>query len=182
MRTIILRAAAAIVALFTLSTAAHAQFENDKAYIGPHIGLGAYESALSFGGDFEYALTRPGEAGSGRISIGASVDYSSWSSSSTNSTYYWSYSWVPIGVYSAYHFALSNRKIDLYAGLGLGYTIVNSTWHGSEGEESSSASYRSGVYLQLVGGIRYFFTPGFAFHAKAGLGAAPISVGVNFAL
>ena len=40
-----------MTALFILSAPAQAQFETDRSYIGAHIGLGSYESSISFGGD-----------------------------------------------------------------------------------------------------------------------------------
>lgn len=182
MRTNILRAVTALIALFLVTVSAQAQFETGGAYIGPHFGVGSYQNSLSFGGDFEYGLTKPGEVGSGRVGIGATVDYWSWDNKGFDNSYYWSYSWMPIGVYSAYHFDLSNRKLDLYGGLGLGYTVVTAEWHGAEGIGGSSASYSSGLYWSLVAGMRYFFTPNFAGHAKVGLGASLLSLGVNFGL
>lgn len=170
----------ALCALVALSQQALAQFETGKSYIGPHIGLGTYGGSVSFGGDFEHALTKPGEMGSGRVGIGATVDYWSWNSGSGD--YYWSYSWIPVGVFGAYHFDLSNRNIDPYVGLGLGYYIVNSTWHGADEIERTSASYSSTVYWNVVAGIRYFFTPNLAAQARLGLGASWLSVGMNFGI
>ncbi len=178
MQTNLFRALMALAWLFVAPLAAQAQFETGKAYIGPHIGVGSYESSISYGGDFEYAATQPGEAGSGRIGIGATIDYWSWGGGTTSS---WSYSWVPVGIFSAYHFNLSNRKVDLYAGLGLGYTVVNAKWQG-EGSAPNSSSYTSGIYLNLVGGVRYFFSPNFAANARVGLGASVLSVGMNFGI
>ncbi len=184
MRKTIRQALAAIAMLCILSaTAAQAQFETDHSYIGPHLGLGSYESSVSFGGVFEYALTQPGEAGPGRIGIGATVDYWSWSGGSGN-YYYWSYSWIPIGVFGAYHFVLPNRKWDLFTGLGLGYIAVNASWHRPDGGliETSSAAYGSSLYWSGTAGARYFFSPGFALHGRLGWGASVLSVGVDLAL
>jgi hypothetical protein len=166
-----------------LSSTARSQFETGRSYIGPHIGLGSYESAVSFGGAFEYALTKPDEMGPGRIGLGATVDYWKWDGGVGN-TYYWSYSWVPISFFGAYHFVLSDRKWDLFAGLGLSYIIVNSTWHDQSGagSELSSASYNSGLYWSGVAGARYFFSPGLAMQARLGWGASLLSIGVDFGI
>jgi hypothetical protein len=170
----------ALCALVTMPKLAHAQFETGKSYIGPHIGLGSVGGTMSYGGDFEYALTKPGEAGPGRIGLGATVDYWSWSSGSGD--YYWSYSYVPVGIFGAYHFDLSNRNVDPYVGIGLGYYNVNSTWHGSDGVAHSDVDYSSSVYWNAVAGIRYFFSPAVAAQARLGLGASWLSVGMNFGL
>lgn len=177
MKRIFLIACVALFALVAMQYNAMAQFETGKFYVGPHIGLGSVGGTVSFGGDAEYGITKPGEVGSGRIGIGATVDYWKWNYSS-----YWSYSYIPIGVFGAYHFDLTDRKIDPYLGLGLGYYVVNSTWEGADGIEHTSSSYSSSTYWNLVAGIRYFFTPNFAAQARVGLGASWLSAGVNFGL
>lgn len=173
---------AAIMILFILSAPAQAQFETDRSYIGAHIGLGSYESSISFGGDFEYAMTAPGEAGPGRIGIGGTVDYWSWSGNDGNN-YYWSYSWVPIGLYGAYHFVIPNKRWDLFAGLGLGYIIVNASWHRPDGGTiETTPTYGSHIYWSGVAGVRYFFSPSLALHSRLGWGASVLSVGLNLTL
>ncbi len=174
---------AALSAAVFFTATAHAQIETDGTYLGPHVGLGAYGNGISVGGDCEYILTKPGEAGPGRIGIGGTVDYWSWSSGSGNDSY-WTYTWVPMGVYGAYHFVLSNTKWDLFGGLGIGYIIVNSTWHKPSNwqTETDYPAYSSAAYWSAVAGVRYFFSPGFALHARLGLGAAVLSVGANIRL
>ena len=183
MRQHIWQGLAALAALFIVSASARAQFETDHSYIGPHLGLGAYQSSISFGGDFEYAATKPGEAGPGRIGVGATVDYWSWSGGSGNS-YYWTYSWIPVNFFGAYHYPLKNRKWDLFAGLGLGYIIVNASWHRPDGGtiDESPVAYNSGLFWNGVVGARYFMSPGFAVHGRLGWGASVLSVGVDVGL
>lgn len=183
MRKIIWQTLAAMTAIMILSAPAWAQFETGHTYIGPHVGLGAYQSAFSFGGDVEYALTKPGKAGPGRIGLSATVDYWRWSGASVDG-YYWSYSWVPVGVFGAYHFILDNPRWDLFAGLGLGYLIVHSEYHRPDGGsiDAGPASYSSTAYWSGVAGARYFFSPGLALHGRLGFGAAVIAVGVNVGL
>lgn len=173
----------ALAAVVFFPATAQAQIETDHTYLGPHIGLGAYGNGLTVGGDCEYILTKPGEAGPGRIGLGGTVDYWSWSSGSGDN-YYWTYSWVPMGVYGAYHFVLANRKWDLFGGLGIGYIIVHSSWHRQSGGgiETDYPAYSSSAYWSAVAGLRYFFSPGFALHARLGLGAAVLSAGVNIRL
>lgn len=183
MQTTIRQALAAITAIMILSAPAQAQFETGQTYIGPHLGLGSFESSVSFGGDVEYGLTKPGEAGPGRIGIGGTVDYWRWSGG-TGYGYTWTYSWVPVGFFGAYHFVLDNRKWDLFAGLGLGYLIVNSSLRGPDGGiiETGAPAYSSHVYWSGVAGARYFFSPTLALHGRLGWGASVLSVGLNLTL
>lgn len=156
-----------------------AQFETGHSYLGPHIGISGLGGAVSVGGDYEYAITKSGDVGSGRIGVGATFDYFSWSYADD-----WSYSVIPLGVFGAYHFNTSNRAIDPFLGCGLGYFIINATWNGNNetGGPRPTASYTSDVYLNLVGGVRYFITPSFAAQARVGLGATWLSLGATFAL
>ena len=180
-KRILLIACVALCALMAMQYNAMAQFETGKLYVGPHIGLGSVGGAISFGGDAEYGVTKPGEVGPGRIGVGMTVDYWKWSSDSYLGSY-WSHSYIPIGFFGAYHFDLADRKLDPYVGLGLGYYIVNSSWEGADGTEHTSSSYSSTTYWNVVAGLRYFISPGFAVQGRLGLGASWLSAGVNFAL
>lgn len=173
----------ALAAAVILPATAQAQFETDHSYIGAHLGLGSYESGVSFGGDFEYGLTQPGEAGPGRIGIGGTVDYWSWSGDAGYG-YSWSYSWVPVGFFGAYHFIIPNRKWDLFAGLGLGYLIVNGSLRGPEGGRTDIVRpyYSNHVYWSGIAGARYFFSPSWSLHGRLGWGVSVLSVGVNVTL
>ena len=176
---------AMLVAMFVLlQDRAQAQFETGKVYIGPHLGLGAYESAISFGGNIEYGLTKPGEAGSGRIGIGGAVDYWEWGGDA-GSGYRYTYTWMPIHAYGAYHFALPQRKWDLFAGLGLGYIIIGGTLDAPDGSSDNiftEDTYSSHLFWTGVAGARYFFTPGLSAQARLGFGISILSLGVDFTL
>lgn len=159
------------VALSTRPAAA--QFEKQRNFIGARIGIGAIGSAFSFGADYEYGITNPGEVGPGRIGIGGIVDYSSWSDGLV------SYSWIPIGVMGYYHLNLDNNRLDPFAGLGLGYEIFNASWKGPYGY-SWSAGYNSGIFVAGDVGIRYFFQPNFAIQARLGFGSSLVSAGIDY--
>ena len=177
MKKHLLLALTALCAMFALSSTASAQFETGKVYLGPHVGLGSVGGTVAFGGDIEYGLTKSGEVGSGRIGIGGTFDYWSWSDGA-----YWSYSWIPVGVFGAYHFNLDNRRLDPFLGIGLGYEIVNATVKDGDNTVYSSASYASATYISAVAGMRYFFSPNFAIQGRLGLGASWLTVGVDFGL
>lgn len=181
-RALKLLTAAALAAFFAVP--AYAQIETDGTYLGPHVGLGSYGNGFSIGADCEYVLTKPDEAGPGMIGLGGTVDYWSWSSGTEGDEYYWTYSWIPLGVYGAYHFVLSNRKWDLFAGFGIGYVIVNSSWQrrSGGGVVTDYPAYSSSAYWNAVAGLRYFFSPGLAIQARLGLGAALLSTGINVKL
>jgi hypothetical protein len=165
-------------ALWLFSQPAQAQFDKGRSYLGARIGIGYYGSAFSFGADYEYGFADVGEFGPGRVGIGGTIDYWGWSDGSGDN--YWSYSWIPIGVMAYYHLNLDNRNWDPFGGIGLGYEIVNATWHSSFGSYSGTAGYSSGVYLTGQIGIRYFFSPNLAAQARLGFGASLLSVGLDF--
>lgn len=157
--------AASVVVLF--APKANAQFEYHKNYIGARIGVGAIGSAFSLGGDYEYGITNPGEVGPGRIGIGGTLDWSHWSDG------IWSVNWIPIAVMGYYHLDLENKKLDPFAGIGLGFWIFNSSPSGWLG-------YSSGLSLTGQLGIRYFFQPNLAAQARLGFGASLLSVGIDY--
>ncbi len=162
--------AATVIAVF--APKANAQFQYHKNYLGARIGVGSLGSAFSFGADYEYGITKPGEFGSGRVGVGAILDYSHWSDG------FWSYTWIPIGVMGYYHLNLDNKNIDPFAGIGLGYEILNSSWSGFG--FSGSAAYGSGIFFAGEIGLRYFFQPNLAAQARLGFGASLFSVGVDY--
>lgn len=170
--------------LFVLAGKAHAQFETGKVYLGPHLGLGSYQSSVSFGGGIEYGLTDTSQTGPGRIGIGGAVDYWQWSGDA-GSGYTWTYSWMPIHVFGAYHFELPNRKWDLFAGLGLGYIVVDGELDAPDGATRdifTEDSYSSHLFWTGVAGARYFFTPGISAQARLGFGISLLAVGVDFTI
>lgn len=174
-----------VALLFTLPTAAKAQFETDKLYLGPHLGLGTFGSSISGGGHIEYGLTKPGEAGPGRIGLGSIIDYWRWTGNAGYNGYTWTYTWVPVNVFGAYHFELPDRKWDLFAGLGLGYLVIDGTLDGPDGSTQDiyvDQAFHSHVFWSGVAGVRYFFSPALAAQARLGWGVSVLSLGVDFTL
>ncbi len=117
-----------------------------------------------------------GPFGPGRLAIAGRLDYYSWSDGA-----YYSYSYIPIGVFCDYHFALSDPRWDLFGGLGLGYVVVDASYSGP-GDVPVDYGYGSTVFLAAQFGARYFVSPNVAIRAEYGFGYMPLGLGVDFRL
>ncbi len=88
----------------------------------------------------------------------------------------WSYTYVLIGARAAYHFNLGVERLDPYAGLTLGYNIVNV----SEDSDYTGDSFSAGSSYLLFGGhigTRYFFNENFAIFGELGYGVGVLTLG-----
>ena len=91
---------------------------------------------------------------------------------------WWKTTYIVIGARGAFHYALVD-KLDTYAGLHLGYDIVNSKWIGS-GSSYSESYGASGLSYGFFAGARYYFTDAIAVFAELGYGYAVLNAGVAF--
>jgi hypothetical protein len=73
-----------------------------------------------------------------------------------------------------FHYPLENRKVDPFAGFGLGDYIVTSP------ANCALCSFNSGIYPIFRVGVRYFWQPNLALYADAGSGAGALHVGLMF--
>jgi hypothetical protein len=169
-----------VVSAFLFPTSSHAQFGETSTFLGPHIGLAAYESAPSFGANFETALNKPGELGDGLLGLSVRADYFNYSYN-LGFTNDWSYTWITVGAYCNYHFKVGEGKFDPFVGLGLGYQNV-SVDYGDAGQGNYSNSWGSGVFFAGNAGARYFFSKSLALRALLGFGVTYIVVGVDFGI
>jgi hypothetical protein len=145
--------------------------------VGPVIGVGGLAGAgAGFGGRFETAFKDLPNA-RGVLGLGVAVDYFHYSNDFGGGLGNFSFSYIPISVTVNYHFRLDNKKIDPFAGAGLGDLIVNTSCSGIFCGNSSS-----GVYFVGHVGIRYFFRPTMSLFADAGSGYGNLHVGVMFKL
>lgn len=73
-------------------------------------------------------------------------------------------------------------KLDLSAGLSLGYYIVNSSVETSGGGSISgiASASGSGIAWGIFGVARYFVTDRLALRGKLGYGITVVEVGVDF--
>ena len=135
--------------------------------LGPVVGMGGINGSLALGGELEHALARLPALGNGTLGLSAQAFY-----------YHYApipgvgISSIPFGAAANYHFALGDRRLDPFLGLGVGYTRTSISGGGF------TISGGSGVFFWGRAGLRYFVRPGVALHADAGLGSATVNVGV----
>lgn len=150
-------------------------FEKGDKLVNVGINLGGTYGGggVGVGGSFETGIHD-------FISVGAQADFVSWNYGWTG--YNWKYNFLNIGGRGSYHFGkhfLDVDKLDLYAGLALGYRIASykdpSGWSGSY-----TSSYGSGVFLGGYGGARYYFKPSLGAFAEVGYNASPLKAGITF--
>jgi hypothetical protein len=138
--------------------------------LGPTVGLGGLNGAgLSIGGRFEKAIKRLPNLGDGTLGIQVSADYYKYSAVFAAVDYGFSY--IPIGATANYHVKVSGGKFDPFFGLGLGYSIVSTSYAGS---------FSSGIYFIGRAGLRYFMSNGIALYGDVGAGAATLNAGLMF--
>jgi len=138
--------------------------------LGPIVGLGGIGSAgLAFGGRFERAIKTLPNLGNGTLGIQIGLDYYNYDATFAAVDYGFSY--IPIGATANYHIKVKDTKWDPFFGLGLGYSIVSTSYAGS---------YSSGIYFVGRAGLRYFMSNGLALYGDVGAGAATINAGLMF--
>jgi hypothetical protein len=182
--------ALAIVAMLLVPTSASAQnaYNVKDKVISAGIGLG---NVAGFYGTttippifvaFETGL--PLEELKNKLTVGGTVGYAG-----SSEDYYWakySYTYIFFGVNGNYHFLEKNPKIDAFAGLGLGYSIANSSVEykaGYDANDQYAYSVGSGYFAYDIHvGARYYFTPKFAVHAELGWGFGIFRIGVSYKL
>ena len=167
-----------LVVLTLLPLLSHAQFGEGSMFLGPHIGLSAYESSPTFGANFEFAVNKPGELGDGLLGVSARVDYTSFD---WGSGYSWSL--LSIGAYCNYHFKVgADGKFDPFLGLGLGFHNWSHNYDGPEGGDTFADNWNSGVYFAANAGARYFLSKALALRAQVGFGVTFFVFGVDFGI
>ncbi len=129
-----------IIALFALNTfAGQDEFSKGEWFLTPQVALYSYDyGSTTFGASIEYAITD-------NIGIGGTVMMAFW-------TYYeLTASLITPSFDVAYHFTRLNvKKLDLYLGASLGYSIFSidtPSWSGSDSSE---------FYIGPFVGARYY--------------------------
>ncbi|WP_128546567.1 hypothetical protein [Larkinella soli] len=164
-----------VVVLMLIGTQSFAQYQKGDKLLNLGIGLGAYYGGgVPIGAAFEVGVTD-------EISVGAQVDFYTWGYNFGG--YKWRYTFLPIAVRGSYHvnelLNLGNEKLDLYAGLALGYYV--SSYSDNSGYSGFyDNAYGNKVLFGLHLGGRYYFKPNLAGFAELGYGVAPLKVGVTF--
>lgn len=139
------------------------------------VGLGAsFGGGLPIGIAYDYGVTK-------NISIGAQVDYMSWSYSYPGLGDY-KYRFIPVGVRGAYHFdgIGDPNKVDLYLGLVLGYWVSSFEAPGGGTVAGFSDAYAGKVLVGGLAGGRYMFSPKIGAFAELGYSVSYAKVGITF--
>jgi hypothetical protein len=168
---------AAFLAASVLSAApAGAQFAAGQRHLGAHLGLSGVGSAPALGVSGEVAYTD-------RISVGGWADTWSYgeSYSAGSGSYRWDVRYVALAGTGAYHFPVEDHpKLDPFAGVSLGYFIVNTEGSGTGGVLYSGDASR--LFMGGFGGVRYAFRERVAGVARVGFGASYLTLGVDYRL
>jgi hypothetical protein len=127
-------------------------FQAGEFLVGPSILLGNVNgSGLGIGVEAEYGLAKNANPGG---TIGLSFRGHTYSSSTSSFGHTASARVTPVAVGVNYHIALTNPRLDPYAGLAIGY--ASASFSDTEGHEFTLSS---GTYLMLDGGLRYRLSP-----------------------
>lgn len=168
MRKVLLFAAIAVCSIFSISAQS---FEKGDNVASLNVG---------FGGDYGVPFSLSYERGvydinsDMSIGVGGLLGYGASSQKVLEGK--WSYSNILIGARGAFHYT-AIQKLDLLAGLTLGYDVVSSKWKGpGEGFGASGSSVLWGIHA----GARYYFTEQFAANAEVGYGLGYLSIGVSY--
>ena len=122
------------------------------------------------GGYYERAMTD-------NIGIGASVNYVRSSASyDMGSAIDITTTQLAISLRGAYHFKLSNKKLDPYAGVGLAYR--NFGYKSTAANMNLTLGTPAGI--QIFAGSRYFFTNNIAAFAEVGYGVSFLNIGATY--
>lgn len=135
-----------VVMFFLSGFAGENEFSEGSLFLTPQIAL--YKYAPNFGASLEYGLTE-------NIGIGASLMLAFWSDNlGMNGKA--SQTLITPSVEGYYHFTkLDAKKLDVFAGASLGYSIYSWSWDGPGGSWSDAGS--SDIYLSPFVGCRYYF-------------------------
>lgn len=150
------------------------------------VGLGSYLGGTGYTSSIPPVLVSYEQGivdnlidGNASIGLGGYLGYTANKWNATNDSGY-KYSYLILGARGAFHYQFID-KLDTYAGLMLGYNIVNGKWFGS-GTETNPVATSSSVAYSVFLGARYYFTDKVAVFAEVGYGIAALELGVAFRL
>ena len=165
-----------LTALFFVSNT-NAQYEIDKHYAGPSIGLSFLGSTAQLGLNYEYAFLIEDF---GTVGAGGIFRYWSYEESFTGGSY--DYTDVLIGGQFNYHFKVESDRIDPWLGAVLGFVTGYVKTTLSNNQDYSEPSH-DGLWLGFHGGARYWITPTIAIIGSVSFGTlsyGAIDLGVDF--
>lgn len=162
-------------AVFVINT--YAQYEIEKHYAGPSIGLSFLGSTAQLGLNYEYAFVIEDF---GTVGAGGIFRYWSYEESFTGGSY--DYTDVLIGGQFNYHFTVESNKIDPWLGAVLGFVTGSVKTTLSVNQYYPEPSH-DGLWLGFHGGARYWITPTIAFIGSVSFGTlsyGALELGVDF--
>ena len=165
-----------LTALFFTSNT-HAQYEIDKHYAGPSIGLSFLGSTAQLGLNYEYAFVIEDF---GTVGAGGIFRYWGYEESFIGGSY--DYTDVLIGGQFNYHFKVESNKIDPWLGVALGFVFGSVKTTLLINQYYSEPSH-DGLWLGFHGGARYWITPTIALIGSVGFGTlsyGALEIGVDF--
>lgn len=173
-----------ILAAFMLafvSSQAQDVFKKGDNLIGAQVGIG---KGLAISATYERAVVDNLFDGKGSIGVGGYLGYLHDKDSYTYSGYEvgWKYDDIILGARGNLHYQFIDR-LDTYAGLMLGYEIVNAKAYGKEsggGTITGTSADASGFAFSIHVGTRYYFTENFAAGVEVGYGVSYANVGVAY--
>jgi hypothetical protein len=163
----------------TISYARSSGFHQGDKLLNLGVGLSSYYYGTPIGLSFESGV-------SDDISVGAQFDYNSGNYDGYySSSYRWGYSAYYLGIRGSYHLnnvlQLNEEKVDLYAGLGLGYQRFRWDDDAYGYGYGYSYNYRSGLFFNYFVGGKYYFTPKVGAFVELGYtGLSSSRVGISF--
>jgi hypothetical protein len=163
----------------SVSYARSSGFQQGDKLLNLGVGLSSYYYGTPIGLSFESGV-------SDDISVGAQFDYNSGNYDGYYSySYRWGYSAYYVGLRGSYHLnnilQLNEDKIDLYAGVGLGYQRFRWDDESYGYGYGYSYNYRSGLFFNYFVGGKYYFTPKVGAFVELGYtGLSSSRVGISF--
>ncbi|HLP61604.1 MAG TPA: hypothetical protein VK186_22380 [Candidatus Deferrimicrobium sp.] len=143
-----------VLSLVTSAFAGVKEFNQGKLFLTPQFAY--YSYAPNLGVSVEYAVTD-------NIGIGGSCMFAFWSDDFINAKI--SQTLITPSVEGYYHFTnIQAEKLDLFAGLSIGYSIFS--WKWKYGDSTWSDAGSSGIYLSPILGARYYLAKNLIFCFK----------------
>jgi hypothetical protein len=149
--------------------------------LGSYLGGAGYKQSLPpISVSYEQGIVSGLLNDKASIGVGGYLAYTAneWETVYGNFNYGYKYSYLIFGARGVFHYQFVN-KLDTYAGVMLGYNVVNGKYFGDDlgGYTPAAAAASSFTYSTFVG-ARYYFSDKFAAFAELGYGIAAIELGV----
>ncbi len=161
-----------------ISVQGFAQYDLNKNYVGPTLGLSFLGSTAQVGINYEYSLDLQNIGAAG---IGGIFRYWGYSDKYLNGQ--WNYSDILLGLQGNYHFSIGDDKYDPWVGLVLAYDAGSVSWSGSN--DKYTVPSNGGLFLGAQAGLRYWISPTLAIAGRFGFGNlsyGALEVGVDWKL